>query len=288
MEEKVQKCSSKQHMDKDAIIYCQECKIYMCNKCKNFHSELCEDHTTYNLDKEIIESEEDFCKEKNHTMKLDFFCKNHSQLCCAAFLSKLDKKGNGQHKDYDVCVVEEIINEKKDKLNENIHNLEESYKELGPNIYELKQIFEKIYESKNQFKINIQIIFTKIRTELNNREDQLLLDVDNKFYNLYFKEELIKKTENLPNKIKLHLSKIKKENIDKIKYNSLIKYLTDTENFIKDLNIISEKIKKFNLNTNNKLEFYPKDEEKISKYLEQIKLFGKIGIFGFKFKACPI
>ena len=35
-----------------------------------------------------------------------------------------------------------------------------------------------------------QKIFTKIRNELNNREDQLLLQVDEQFKNKYFSEEL--------------------------------------------------------------------------------------------------
>ena len=243
------KCSSIKHKEIDAIVYCSECKVYMCNKCKNFHSELLEKHITYNLDIDIKDIEEQFCKEKNHTI-LEYFCKTHNQLCCAACLSKLNNKGNGQHKDCDVCIIEEVIDEKKNKLNENINKLEEYFKTLGQNIDELKKIFEKICENKNQMKLNIQKIFTKIRNELNDREEQLLLDVDNKFDNLVFKEELIKNSESLPNKIKLVLSKFKKEKIDNIKYSSLIKYLMDVENYIKNINIIDEKIKKFSSNEN--------------------------------------
>ena len=41
MEEKnIKKCSSKKHKEIDAIYYCLECRVYMCNKCENFHCDL--------------------------------------------------------------------------------------------------------------------------------------------------------------------------------------------------------------------------------------------------------
>ena len=56
-------------------------------------------------------------------------------------------------------------------------------------------------------KLKIQNIFTKIRTVLNEKEDKLLLDIDNKYDNTYFKEDLIKESEKLPNKIKKSIEK---------------------------------------------------------------------------------
>ena len=54
MEEK-KKCSFKQHYDIDDIKYCQECKIYMCNKCLNNHQSLFGNHNQNNLDKDSLE-----------------------------------------------------------------------------------------------------------------------------------------------------------------------------------------------------------------------------------------
>ena len=50
--------------------------------------------------------------------------------------------------------------------------------------------------------MKIQTIFTKIRNVLNEKEDKLLNDIDEQYNNIYFKEELIKESEKLPNKIK--------------------------------------------------------------------------------------
>ena len=44
------KCSSKEHLNNDAKSYCPICKVYMCNKCDNFHSNLCQNHGQYNID----------------------------------------------------------------------------------------------------------------------------------------------------------------------------------------------------------------------------------------------
>ena len=51
------KCSLIDHEEINAIIYCQECKIYMCNKCNNHHSQLFKNHKQYNLDNNIINSQ---------------------------------------------------------------------------------------------------------------------------------------------------------------------------------------------------------------------------------------
>ena len=99
MEIKSLKCSSKEDKDIDAISYCGECKIYMCNKCEKFHSKLFYNHLTYNLDKQIDDIFTGFCKEPNRKNKLEFFCKNHNTLCCAACLCKIEKDGVGLHKD---------------------------------------------------------------------------------------------------------------------------------------------------------------------------------------------
>ena len=90
MEDKKKKCSNEEHKDIDAISYCQDCKIYICNKCSNHHQELFKNHKLNNLDnnKEILIFI-DICKEKNHLNKLEFYCKNHNQLCCSYCITKI-------------------------------------------------------------------------------------------------------------------------------------------------------------------------------------------------------
>ena len=113
---------------------------------------------------------------------------------------------------------------KKKILKENIKILEEFLNELEQSIKEIKVIFEKMNENKEELKIKIQKIFTKIRNALNEREDKLLLEVDNKYNELYFDEELIKESQNMPNKVKESLEKGKKieKEWDNNKLNSLI------------------------------------------------------------------
>ena len=175
---KQKKCSLKDHSEIDAISFCQICKIYMCNKCDKIHSGLYTEHHAYNISEDIKDLFTGLCKEEDHNNKLDLFCKTHNQLCCSSCLCKIKGNGIGQHNNCDACFIQEIESEKKNKLKENIKCLEDLSNSLEQSIHEIKILFETIIEKKEQLKLNIQNIFTKIRNELNNREDELL-KVDN-------------------------------------------------------------------------------------------------------------
>ena len=123
--------------------------------------------------------------------------------------------------------------------------------------------------------MQIQKIFTKIRNILNNREDELLLKVDNEYDKYSFKEYIMKDFEKLPDKIKLSLEKSK--NNEEINNNIyiLLKECTEIENNI-------NKINEINLNMNNiykskdiRIEFINKEDE-MNKLIENIKTFGNI------------
>ena len=137
--------------------------------------------------------------------------------------------------------------------------------------------------------MNIQKIFTKIRDTINSREDELLKEVDKQFNIIFFKNELIKEGEKLPNKVKISLEKgksINNEWNDKNKLNSLINDCINIENNIRDINAINDNITKCNLITDLEIKFSPENDG-INKFLEKIKEFGKIYYINFKFKECP-
>ena len=56
-------------------------------------------------------------------------------------------------------------------------------------------------------KIKFQNIFTKIRTSLNEREDNLFKEIDYIYNDKYFNEDIIKKGEKISKQIKLSLEK---------------------------------------------------------------------------------
>ena len=280
MENIKENCSLKEHENSDAIKYCPECKIYMCIKCDKLHSELFKIHHEYNyLDKDKEQIYTGFCQEKNHSYKLEFFCKNHNQLCCLACLNKMKNNIYGQHSNCSVITIEEIKDEKKSKYNENIRKLEELSKTFQNCIEKLKIMIENIEKDKEELKSDIQIIFTKFRNILNDREDELLLDVDNQFDELFPYEDLKKKSEKLPNLIKKSLEKGKLlenkwNNNDKL--DSLINDCIYIENNVQGFNKVENELNKFNL-INYKIKFNPLKEE-INKLFETIKSFGKINI----------
>ena len=285
MENKEKKCFSEEHKEFNAIIYCQECRVYMCNKCENLHSKLFKIHHCYNLDNNIKDIFTGYCKEKNHFEKLDYFCKDHNILCCSSCFIKIKGKERGEHKDCDICFIEDIKDEKKRKLNENIQILENLSKSIDELLAKIKIITDKINSNKEELKMEVQKIFTKIRNVLNDKEDKLLFEIDKHFEDIFLKEDIIKQSEKLPNKIKISIEKgnlIKNELFDDKDQNKLYSFVNDCldiENNIKQVNLITEKIKKCDNSLDLKIHFFPKEEKEINKFIQTINSFGNISKF---------
>ena len=273
------KCTSKEHADVNAISFCQICDIYMCNTCEKIHNNLCFHHITYKLNNNIDEVFNGICQEKKHSIELEYYCKNHNKLCCAACLCKIKGERNGQHKDCDVCPIIDIKEEKKKKFAENIKFLNELFSTLEQSNKELKAIFENISKMKEDLKLEIVNTFTKFRNALNEREDELLSEVDKKFEEFYFDDNLVKESEKLPKKIKASLEKSKiidNEWDDKNKLAYMINECIKIEKNIKEINSINNSIQKSKLN-NCIIKFIP--EEEINSILNSINKFGNIKKF---------
>jgi len=140
--------------------------------------------------------------------------------------------------------------------------------------------------------MKISKIFTKIRSILNEREDQLLLELDQKFNDLYFKEDIIKKGEKMPNNIKTLIDKGKLLlNVEWNDENKLIERINDCINIeenIKNIIEINQNIEKKEIEKIN-IKFMPENEQNIE-FIEHILKFGEIfneGDDKFKFKFKP-
>ena len=275
------KCSLDEHKEMEALFYCQECRVNMCNKCEKTHSGFLKHHHIYSLDKDISEIFTGLCTNKNHSLELEIYCKTHNQLCCVACISKIKIKGKSQHKNCELYHIKKIKNKKKENLEKNIKYLEELSNTLEPSIKELKNIYEKINNSKDKLKEEIQKIFTKIRNELNNREDILYEEIDKKFSEIFFKEELIKQSEKLPNLVKISLDKGKIQENEWNDENKLSKLIYDTiniENTIQKIDVIYSKIKEYNSNKDIDIEFEPTIKKIENSLIKDIKNFGGIKV----------
>ena len=278
METKKPKCSSDKELD--AIVYCGECKIYMCSKCEQFHSKLLSAHQTMNLDKEEGEIFTGICKEPNHGNKLEFFCKNHNTLCCVSCTSKIGKKGLGLHKDCDVCFLEDIKEEKKEKFKSNTKYLEEISNTLKESIDNLIKTNEKIAKDREEIHLKIEKTFSKIRSKVNNREEEILAEVNGLFDKMYIDEKNLKKWDELPNAIKSSLEKGKKIESNDDKLVLFIDECINIENNLKEINKINQIIKK-NIDKGYKEVQFNFDEEQIDSLLGYIKIFGNISVNNF-------
>ena len=282
MEQQNKRCSCEKHKEEIAFYFCKNCNIYMCNKCYDYHSKLFQNHVLFKVDNDNQEIFSGFCNEQNHFEILEFFCKNHNKLCCSSCICRMKNKKYGTHKDCDICFIDDIKQEKKSKLQENLKKLEEISKNIEESLNSMKDIYEKINEKKEDLKLKVQKIFTKIRNELNNREDELLLQIEQKYEEFYIKEEKIKEIEKLPIKIKASIEKgnliVNKEWDNDDKLNIIINDCINIENNIRNIDKINNSIIKFNGETN--IIFYPTEENMIISFLESINKFGEICIEG--------
>ncbi len=279
------KCSLKKHSEIKAVIFCKECNKYMCNKCRQLHSELFDGHQLLSLAQISKNSFTGICKEDNHSLELEYFCKTHNLLCCERCISKFKK---GKHSACNICVLTDIKNEKQRLLKDNIKCLEKIGKDLNDKIGELKNMIDKVEGEKEELKTKIQKIFTQIKNAINEREDQLLLYVDKKFKKYYLKNEF-KEGNDIKKKIKENLDKsnlVNKEWNNK-KLNLLINDCIDIENSVSKLKEFEKKL--INLNSNNiKIKFFPNDYD-VNLLMNSLKNFGKISHKEYKyaFRECP-
>ena len=190
-----------------------------------------------------------------------------------------------------LCIIQEIKEDKKNKLKNNILVLEKLNDKLKYSINELNTLFNKIDKDKENLKLSMQKIFTKLRNAINEREDELLNEIDDIFNKKFIDENLMKEGEKLPNKIKLILERVKSMNLE-WNDNNLNKYIHDCiiiENDIDKINLINKQIDKSIQNDTSKIKFYSEENAENEIY-KKIKSFGKINIFNnnsYQFRECP-
>ena len=278
------KCSFEEHKDIDAISYCSKCDIYVCEKCKDYHNNLINRNHNQIFNKENNE----ICLEKNHQEKLEYFCRTHNKLCCRACVTKIKGLGNGQHSECDICFIKDIIDERKNLLNQNIIYLKNNRTTFDSLINKLKEAYKEISDKKEKLKIRIQKFFTKIRNEINKREDQLLLIVEQVYENYFFNKNFSKDIDKIENKLNLSINKgmlVSNEyNNDEINFISLINDCILIEDCIKEINYLKENYEKYEKNKTLAIDLKLKEEE--INFLNNIKNLGNIyaNNFFFKFK----
>ena len=273
-------CSLPDHSNEEAEFFCPECKMNMCSNCNKMHSNFFRSlHHQYKIEKEKENNNSpsiSLCQEKNHFQELMYYCETHNKLCCAFCIVKVKDEINGKHGDCNVYKLDEIEEEQKNKLKENLKNLENLSKYIDTSITELKNDLNKSKENNDNLKLTIQQTFNKIRNQLDLREKELLSEADKNMNDLSMKKNIINKLEEAPKKIESFLNKGKLiEN--KWKENNLSISITQCLNIEKNLEEINSYKDIINKNTGNNLLLKFKPEmNNINDFLDTIKKFGCI------------
>ena len=294
MEESMQKiCYSKSHYKQRATNYCIKCKKYLCETCSTTHCEKNQYHNLLSVDDDLNLQFTGFCAEGHHKNKLDYYCYTHNNLCCAACLCKIKDKGDGQHTECKACHIQEIKDEKKNILENNIKLLKSLLTKTNRMTKDIKKIYEKISPKKEEIKNYIIKIFDKFRKLLDIREKELMKELDAIYSTNFFDDEFIEEFSKFPTKIKYNLEKGNKI-IEKWKkyentgdLNKLIGESIFIEKKVEEFQNISNKIK--SISSSSHIQFVTQEND-LELIQEKIKNFGKILFYNYKFnfKKCPL
>ena len=271
MEYNKHKCSTNEHLEINAFIFCKDCKHYFCDECQNFHSKIFSNHDIIFLNEEEDDIFTGICYEHDHLNKLEYFCKTHNKLCCAKCITKIKDENNGQHKDCDINSLKETKIEKEKKFKENYDNFEEIKKSLGDISDKINIFQEKNNKRKEDLILEIEKEFEILKSALNERENQLLVEVDELFKKSSFEEEIIEENEKLPLKIRKSFDSINDIKNKEIELNSEINYYLEFENNLNKIDELNESINKYN-SKKAKIIFEYNNEE----ILNLIKSFGNL------------
>ena len=208
--------------------YCEDCKVFTCNKCQKIHFKLCEKHHLY-----ILDDEDEF-----------------------------------EDKDSDINSVKENEDGDKDILENNIKKLDKLLNKFKTIINENKSLNERMNEKKEFLKLRIKTMFKDIKNILSEKENLILLELDNKYY---YNEELINNREKFYNKIKTNMEEgnlIDKLWDEKDKIGSFTNCYHIIYKMIQEIKNMNENIiEKLNLNLRDK---------KINKFVKIVNDFGDI------------
>ena len=271
-------CSSGHYKEIPSKYYCLNCKIYLCEECERYHSKIFHNHKICYSKENVAKIFDGFCKENNHLEKLEFFCKTHNKLCCSSCITKIKRKGKGQHTDCDICLIEDIKDTKKDLLNKNYSILKELSKNISGSIKELKYILETLNNNKYELKLKIKTTFNEIKKLINEKENELIKEVDETYEKIYISNNKIKQIYSTPNEIKQSLEKSNLneyywENDNKLM--SLINESLNIENIIFNINKNNEIMQKIKNDFNPIKNFYKTEDNYINNLHKNFISFGK-------------
>ena len=162
MEKLKEYCSSKNHENIRAYCFCEQCQIFMCRKCDNYHSQLFKNHHIYNSNEEILNMNEDYkIVYRENDNKIEYYCNRHNELCCRSCITKNKDINSGKHSKCEIYLIEDNIESKKNKLKENIKFLENISKTINQSVNKYLSIIDKISQNKEEI-LRYSKIFIKI------------------------------------------------------------------------------------------------------------------------------
>ncbi|XP_052813086.1 uncharacterized protein LOC128240482 [Mya arenaria] len=148
----------------EAKHFCEDCKIYFCDNCLNFHAKILQEHTVYGQQEfSKVGGHNEMCA--THVKEVQAFCEDHQELCCSVCVTV----------NHSLCnKIRHIL-----EVARGIHDKPE-YKKLFDIITALQETLATVkhYENKHRHEIldartRIREEFKSLRLEINKLLDDI-------------------------------------------------------------------------------------------------------------------
>ena len=146
------------HKEKEGIEYCQNCKYFMCDVCKEYHRDFLSNHKT--ISSKLINNKIEYCDFHNNN-KIEFYCKTCEKTICNECINEF-------HKNH------EILNVKS--------NWEKIYQKIKISFNSIEKLESKLDNEKKNFENFVINSLEKITNLINKLEK--LRGLIYEYYNL--------------------------------------------------------------------------------------------------------
>ena len=160
--------------DDPAVVFCAECKLFLCCYCKESHK-YSKSHRSHNLilltelrcSKELIQSKCEFPNCQKHDLELEYYCETCEQLVCERCTT------SGVHEEHTFNVVKKFVNEFKNEIKKVAVRIEETTKVLSQLQDSIKGVSTTIRQQNDEISEEIDLYYDEVIEKLLEQKEQV-------------------------------------------------------------------------------------------------------------------
>ena len=158
--------------DDPVVVYCTECKLFLCCYCKESHK-YSKSHHNHNLisltelrsNKDLLESKSGFPACSEHDLELEYYCESCEKLVCVHCTE--------DHENHNYDIVKKVANKYQDKLKEMTASVEKMIENLNKISDSIKNIRIDLRQQCDKASKEIDLYYDRVIEKLLQQKEQV-------------------------------------------------------------------------------------------------------------------